>query len=116
MPQQQCCLAFKIDEYLFIFECKATCAARGEQDKFLEWIDYFNEIIQILINKGKLLLYNLDNNFINIPFSKAVKKVITYQIQTEGVFSEFMVMTLQGFLQFLKVMHKTQIRMLIKMK
>ena len=97
-------IIIEINETLFLFDCKGTSTARGEQDRFLLWIEKFSENITDLYRQGQLILYNLTNELISIPFFEGIKYISPYQIQNEGIFFSHNVMSTGGYLRFLNEM------------
>ncbi len=95
-------LVFRVEKYLFMFECKGTRVPKGEQEEFINWMDNFFENIQGLIKKGELLFFNLRNKFITITGLEGVELFIPFQIQTEGITSTTGCMFIEGYLKFLE--------------
>ena len=99
-------LAIKVEEYIFIFECKTTSHPIGEIGNYIKWLDKFGFNIQLLINKGDILLHNIANRTLNHPYLQGLKKYVPIIIQTEGIISKFLGMDTSGYLNFLKVLRK----------
>lgn len=94
-------LALRVSKYLVLFECKGTSAPIGELGNFIEWINHFNENMRKLTVKADLIFENLKNEKISHPFFDGVEDIRINQIQTEGLFYKYGVMTIGGFKQYL---------------
>ena len=97
-------LAIRIEKYIFIFECKTTNQPIGELGDYLKWLDNFGFNIQLLINKGNILLHNITNGTINHPYLQGLKHFVPVIIQTEGIISKFLGLDTSGYLHFLGVL------------
>jgi len=83
---QEIDLVMRVQDTLFVIECKGTSAPIGEQGKYIKWITNFNDNFEHLKQKCKLLKSLIDNNLIENNYLKGVRNYIPLQIQTEGIF------------------------------
>lgn len=97
-------IAIRIEEYIFIFECKSTSTPIGESGDYIRWMDKFGTNIHLLMNKGEILLHNIDNGTINHPYFKGLNHFIPTIIQTEGIFSKLLGLDTSGYIHFLGVL------------
>ena len=79
-------LVIRIEEYLFIIECKGTKAPLGEEGRYVNWTHRFDYNLNILFDKFEILAYNLDKGLLKHSLFDGVKKIIPIFIQTEGIF------------------------------
>jgi len=93
-----------IEEYVFIFECKSTSAPLGEYGDFIKWLDNFDYNIQLLINKGNILVDNIVKETIIHPALQGVKKFVPNLIQTEGIYPKYLTLSTHSYIQFLAVL------------
>ena len=98
---QEIDFAIKIDNYLFLFECKGTLAPFSEEGKYIKWVDNFYNNFDLLMQKGELLMKNIEKGIINHSFFQGVANFIPIIIQTEGLIAHYCTMTTLGYLAFL---------------
>jgi len=78
-------LAFRIENCLFMIECKGTSVPRSEEPNILLWVFNFYNEIKKLEFKVELLKYNIENGSIKHPFLKDIKHFIPLVVNTEGL-------------------------------
>ena len=98
---QEIDLVIRIQDTLFIFECKGTSAPVGEEPKFLRWVNNFTENFESLKRKCKILSYLIKKDLIENSYLKGLKHYIPFQIQTEGIFLKNQALTLDEYLELL---------------
>ena len=99
-------LAFRIQDHLFLFECKGTSAPIGEEGKFFSWGFHFEKNMDSLSEKASILYYNIKNGIIEHPFLKGVEITILEIIKTEGLLANYGVMFPIEFEQSLKTLRE----------
>lgn len=97
-------LAIRLEEFIFIFECKTTNMPIGEIGDYIKWLNNFGYNFQLLLNKGDILLYNVEKGKIKHSFFQDVKYYAPIYIQTEGIISRLLGMDLSTYVHFLRVL------------
>ena len=95
-------LAIRIQDHLFIFECKGTSAPIGEQGNLYDWGSYFEERMTILEKKSAILYHNIKSKIIDHPFLNGVEIIVLQIIKTEGLLAKYAVMFPHEFIRYLK--------------
>ena len=100
---QEIDFAFPVEDILFMFECKSTRVPKGTIGDLVSWIDNFSFNIDLLAKKGDILLQNIRQGNIDIPFLHGLTHYVPTVIQTEGLISKTLGMSTDGFSKFLSV-------------
>ena len=95
-------LAIKVEDYVFIFECKTTSVPIGEYGDYVNWLDNYGSNIQLLIRKGETLLHNISNKIINHPSLLGIKFYVPFVLQTEGFISNLHGLDTSRYLELLR--------------
>lgn len=78
-------IAFRVDDCLFMIECKATSVPRSEEPNVIWWAKNFFQIIERLKLKGDFIEYNLQRKNIQSSFLIGLEKYVPIVINTEGL-------------------------------
>lgn len=90
-------LAIRLEETLYLFECKVKRSVRGTQDIFLQRIEDINYNLKSLNWKGMLIKNNSRKNNFNEEFLQGIRHFEGFQIGTGNIFSGYKVVPPQGF-------------------
>jgi len=81
-------LIFRVDQLLFIVECKGTAVRLSQQPRYISWTRNFKEILDVHNKKIENLVYNIEKSSIEHTLFEDIVKYIPIIIQTEGIFHE----------------------------
>ena len=92
---------FRVGDYLFLIECKATSIPIGEFGEYSKWIEYSNKRLEKQDQKEKLLKNLIDNNLIQHQLFDNIKEYISIQLQTEGLIHAHKSVTCKSYIKIL---------------
>ncbi|KKM21110.1 hypothetical protein LCGC14_1638760 [marine sediment metagenome] len=99
---------FRAEEFLFIIECKGTKVPLGEAGEYIKWTSNYDNVMDIINDKYKNLLFNIKNELIKHPLLNGIKNIIPMVVQTEGIFENTFIFTTHQYIHALNnlVEHK----------
>ncbi len=94
--------AFRIQNKLFLFECKGTKAPIGEEGKYIKWVVHFLDNFELLKRKTRILHHNIKNGNIKHPFLDDIEEEVLNIIKTEGIYSYWCELTTHEYVYYLR--------------
>ena len=98
-------LAIRLEDAIYLFECKAKRSVRGAQVRILQDIEKIGNNLRSLNRKGMLIKENSRVNYFKEDFLKGIKHYEVFQIGTGDIFRGYNVITPQGFEYLLQQLH-----------
>jgi len=78
-------IAFKIENCLFMIECKSTSVPRSREPNVIWWAKNFTQVIEKLSLKGQIIEYNIRNGILIDTFFANLEHFIPLEVNTEGL-------------------------------
>ncbi len=97
-------LAIRVENYLFVIECKGTSVPKSEWPKVVFWVKRLQEEHFIMSKKVSLLEILLGNSTIKHPFLEGVVKVVQCHLKTEGVLEKVGTFTMKMYSEYFKIL------------
>lgn len=82
-------LTVRVQDYLFVIECKGTSVAKGEIIKIFKWLYYLRKDYNLLRSKCNFLEQMIKKGVISNPFLKGVQYIIPCLLKTEGILTTY---------------------------
>lgn len=79
-------LAIRVNEFLFIIECKGTMIPKSEWPRFVLWLHRLKKEVRQLKRKVTLMKESIEKKFITHPFLEGAKIFVVCHLKTEGIF------------------------------
>lgn len=93
--------AFRIEDYLFMIECKGTSVLRSEEPNVIWWAKNYLKVVNRLKIKEEIIRYNLSNGNIQHPFLNGIEHFVPLELNTEGLTGYLGLLNIDNFLFFL---------------
>jgi len=99
-------LAIRVQNYLFIVECKGTRIPKSEWPRIIYWLDRLRSEALLLRKKINLLDNLLKSKVINHPFLNGVERIVQCHLKTEGVLDKIGTFSTRTFKAYFKTLKK----------
>jgi len=100
-------LVFRVENTLFLVECKGRSIPLSKPEKFMNWANLFLAVYDLLTKKTQNLGHIIEKDYGNHPLFKGLADLVPIIIQTEGVIShEYHGFTTSEFIGFLEFLSK----------
>ena len=99
-------LAFKVEEVLFVVECKGTSVPIGVEINIFKWYSNLRNNAKLARIKSVILADCIKKNLIDHPLFNGVTKFVPLILKTEGIISYFGVFSPEVYEGYLKGMRE----------
>jgi len=99
-------LAFKVEDFLFVVECKGTSVPMGVEMDIFKWYSNMENNIELAQIKSIVLYDCIKKNLIDHPLFNGVTKIAQLLLKTEGITSYFGVFSPEEYINYLKSMRE----------
>ena len=97
-------VAIRVQNYLFIIECKGTRIPKSEWPRVIYWLEKLRGEALLLRKKIRLLDKSLKSSGINHPFLNGVERIVQCHLKTEGVIDKFGTFSTRTFKNYFKTL------------